>query len=87
MSNKIAEWLFKKFGNWLQKEDPPMRAYLCDFDRISYELRPADVILVEGRHRVSHIIRHVTLSPWTHAALYLGRLHDIEDEKLQEIVE
>lgn len=84
--NKFANWLFAKFGAWLQHEEPPRHEYLTDFNRVTYELRPADVVLVEGRHRVSNIIRHVTLSPWTHAALYIGRLHDIADEKLREKV-
>ncbi|MFT6753298.1 MAG: hypothetical protein ACJA2O_003491, partial [Candidatus Azotimanducaceae bacterium] len=25
-------------------------------------------------------------SPWTHAALYIGRIHDIEDPDLRKIV-
>lgn len=86
--NKFSNWLFAKIGKWLQKEEEPSpyRAYLSDFDRISYEIKPGDVLLVEGHHRISRIIRHVTLSPWTHSALYIGRLHDIEDDKLREIV-
>lgn len=86
MPNRFARAFIKKVGDWLQHEDPPKRFYLCDFDRISYELKPADVILVEGRHRVSNIIRRVTSSPWTHAALYIGRLHDIENDQLRELV-
>ncbi len=29
------------------------------------------------------MIRWLTNSPWTHAALYIGRLHDIEDDELR----
>ena len=35
-------------------------------------LRPADVLLVEGNQRVSRVISYLTISPWSHAALYLG---------------
>lgn len=84
--SKLATWIIAKFGAWLQKEEPPRHEYLTDFDRITFEVRPADVLLVEGRHRISNIIRHITLSPWTHSALYIGRLHDIKDEKLREKV-
>ncbi len=67
----------------LNREKPPRRFPLSDFDRISRELKPCDVILVEGRSRVSDIIRWLTNSPWTHAALYIGRIYDIEDEALR----
>ncbi|MBT4963400.1 MAG: hypothetical protein HOI53_00055 [Francisellaceae bacterium] len=57
---------------------------LCDFDRICYEIRPCDVLLIEGHSRVSEIIKQITQSSWSHSALYIGRLHDIEDSKLRE---
>ncbi|MGI9323566.1 MAG: YiiX/YebB-like N1pC/P60 family cysteine hydrolase, partial [Pseudomonadales bacterium] len=60
---------------------------LSDFGRISHELKPCDVLLVEGRSRISDLIRWLTNSPWTHAALYLGRLYDIEDEELRALVQ
>jgi hypothetical protein len=44
------------------------------------------VVLIEGRTRVSDVIGWITQSPWTHAALYIGRIHDIEDEELSEII-
>ncbi len=59
---------------------------MCDFDRIRHEVRPADVILVEGRSHVSDVIKNVTQSPWSHAALCVGRLHDIESPALREKV-
>ncbi|HSB64279.1 MAG TPA: YiiX/YebB-like N1pC/P60 family cysteine hydrolase [Thermoanaerobaculia bacterium] len=37
-------------------------------------LRPADVLLVEGNQRVSRVISYLTISPWSHAALYVGDL-------------
>ena len=59
---------------------------MSDFDRLRYEIRPGDVILVEGRSRVSEIIKTITLSNWTHSALYIGRLHDIEDPNLRDYI-
>ncbi len=58
----------------------------CDFERLSFEIRPCDVLLVEGRARVSEVIKTITQSQWTHSALYIGRLHDIEDENVREHV-
>lgn len=78
MSKPIIAWL-----NW----EKPARAYpLSDYKRISFELKQCDVLLVEGRSRVSDVIRLITQSPWTHAVLYIGRVHDIEDPELQKLV-
>jgi len=35
-------------------------------------LRPGDVLLVEGRTRISSAIKYLTQSTWSHAALYVG---------------
>lgn len=72
---------------WLNRQTPPRAEPLSDYDRIRHELKPCDVLLVEGRSRASNVIRIVTQSPWTHAALYLGRLHDIDDPDLRKIAE
>ena len=82
----IGNWLIKKVGTKLTREEPPRHGYLCDFDRICYEVRLADILLVEGRNRISRLIQRVTQSPWSHAALYVGRLHDIEDPMLRELI-
>lgn len=60
---------------------------LSDFDRLRYEIRPGDVILVEGRAPVSEIIKTITLSNWTHSALYIGRLHNIDDPVLRDFIQ
>jgi hypothetical protein len=73
-------------SDWLTKEGPPPQSPLCDFKRLSYELRPADVLLVEGRSRVSNVIKQITQSSWTHSALFIGRIYDIRDPALQQKV-
>jgi len=72
---------------WLNQQGSLRSLQLSDFERIKSELSPCDVLLVEGRSRVSNVIRIITQSPWTHAALYIGRLQDIDDPDLQKIVE
>jgi len=74
----------EKLVHWLNYDPVSHPEALCDFERLRYELRPCDVILVEGHSRVSRLIRWVTNSPWTHAALYLGRLHDITDKETRD---
>lgn len=68
---------------WLTTDGPPRPFPLVDFERIKYELRPGDVVLVEGRTRVADVIKSITQSPWSHAMLYIGRIHDIEDAALR----
>lgn len=83
MKHRFANWFINKFSNWMMHEPPLEPSILSDFEKIRYEIRPADVLLIEGRNRISPIIRQITQSNWTHATLYIGRLHDIEDMSLR----
>ncbi len=83
----LGTWLVKKFSHYLLKDITPSRDYLCDFSRIRHEVRMADVLLIEGRNRISHIVQRVTQSPWSHAALYIGHIHAIDDPELREFVQ
>lgn len=65
-------------SHWLGTEVQPRGVPRTDFERLCEHLTPADVVLVEGRSRVSGVIQSVTLSAWTHAALYVGRLDEIQ---------
>lgn len=49
-----------------------------NFDALKATLRPGDVLLVEGNNHVSGIIKYLTQSTWSHAALYVGRIGDRE---------
>jgi hypothetical protein len=83
LKSKIAKWV----ASWLTYEYEPQEMSLCDFDRLQFEIRPCDVLLVEGRSRVSQVIKTITQSIWTHSSLYIGRLHDIEDPELRTLVQ
>jgi hypothetical protein len=39
---------------------------------LRHSLRPGDVLLVEGNSRISAVIKYLTQSTWSHAALYVG---------------
>lgn len=67
---------------WLGTETQSAGMPLNDFGRLLEHVRPADVVLVEGRTRMSGVIQSVTLSSWTHAALYLGRLDELVDREV-----
>ena len=87
MLRQIQGWIGRKISQWLTAEPPHDRTPLCDFERLRYEIRPADVLLVEGRSRVSEVIKNITQSAWTHSALYIGRLADIDDPKVRARIE
>ncbi len=83
----VRAWLLARLVNWLNAEQPFDGEPPCDFDRLSLEIRPCDVVLVEGRTRVSNIIKTISTSPWTHSALYIGRLSDVADSKLRALIQ
>lgn len=76
----------KAFSAWLSRDLTMPDFPLSDFGRIQQELKMGDVILVEGSSRISSVIRMLTHSPWTHSAIYIGRLHDIENDRLRYLV-
>ena len=81
-----TKWLRRRVVDWLTHERPPLGCRLCNFDRLGTELRPGDVVLVEGRSRVGDVIKIITQSPWTHSMLYIGRLHEIGDRETRQRV-
>ncbi len=85
--SRFKNTIWDKVVWWLSCEKHENQMPMSDFERLRYEIRPGDVILVEGRSRVSEIIKTITLSSWTHSALYIGRLHDIEDPALRDRVQ
>ncbi|MBS0288447.1 MAG: hypothetical protein JSS07_00245 [Proteobacteria bacterium] len=78
--------LTTRFVEWMAVERPNTDFPLCDFERIRYELRPCDVLLIEGRSRVSEVIKQITQSSWSHACLYIGKIHDIDDFELRKMI-
>ncbi|NOZ10473.1 MAG: hypothetical protein GXP09_05485 [Gammaproteobacteria bacterium] len=78
MLKGVRRWIGSKIITWLNREVEATGHTLSDFDRLCDEIRPCDVLLVEGRSPVSNIIKTITQSPWSHSAIYIGRLRDIE---------
>jgi hypothetical protein len=40
--------------------------------RLKATIRPGDVLLVDGDQRVSQAIKYLTMSSWSHSAIYVG---------------
>lgn len=53
--------------------------YQVSIDEIKPILRPCDVILIEGKSRVSKAIQFITESNWSHAAIFIGKFKNYED--------
>jgi hypothetical protein len=87
MAIKLYKKLQQALSRWLTHEPPQTEVPPCDFNRLKREIRPGDVILIEGRSRVSNIIRSFTQSSWTHAALYIGRVDEIEDSAVRHTIQ
>jgi len=85
--SKLQNAIWDKIVSWLSSNRDVTKMPMSDFDRLRYEIRPGDVILVEGRTPVSEIIKTITLSSWTHSAIYIGRLHNIDDPILREYIQ
>ncbi len=58
-----------------------------NFDHMLRDIQASDVVLFEGKSRVSEVIKVITLSPWTHAGLYIGRMNDITNVKARTAIE
>src|SRR6201997_4165001 len=50
-----------------------------DPDYLRSLIAPGDVLLVEGNNRVSGIIKYLTQSTWSHAALFVGPIDGAEE--------
>lgn len=65
----IARYLEKPEAGY--HEFTPGRA-----DALAAVLRPGDVVLIEGNSHIAGIIKYLTQSTWSHAALYVGPIGD-----------
>ena len=69
----LHDALTRGLVNYLMAEQPTyQRRVPNDIDRMREELRPGDVVLVEGKSRISRIIMTLSQSSWSHAGMYIG---------------
>lgn len=79
-------WTIDRFGRMLARYlDEPARDYETSVpaepDALHATLKPGDVLLVEGASHIAGVIKYLTQSTWSHAALYVGPIGDrISDE-------
>jgi hypothetical protein len=67
--DRVGEWL----AHYLAKEVPGYEPFTpSEPDHLRSVMQEGDVLLVEGNNRISGIIKYLTQSTWSHAALYVG---------------
>jgi hypothetical protein len=85
--SRFVTWIWNFLTKWLLLEKSPVKNILADYHRFRGELKAGDVVLVEGRSRISDVIKLVTQSTWTHSAIYIGSLNELEDSELKALVQ
>jgi len=85
---RLKKKLIDCAASWLNQivDDSFDELPMTDFERLCEELHPGDVILVAGKSRISRVIRSITFSHWTHSTLYIGRLVDIRDKGMRDLI-
>ena len=67
-------------AGYLQKEVPGYEPFTpSDPEHLRGVIEPGDVLLVEGNNRISGIIKYLTQSTWSHAALYVGPIDGADE--------
>jgi Permuted papain-like amidase enzyme, YaeF/YiiX, C92 family len=69
MLDRIGRTIARYLERPVQGRKPPISSYRA---ALRNSLRPGDVLLVEGDSRISGVIKYLTQSTWSHAALYVG---------------
>jgi hypothetical protein len=73
----IMHWTLNRIGRsiarYLERPEAGYEPFTpSDPDALRTVLRPGDVLLVEGNNHISGVIKYLTQSTWSHAALYVG---------------
>jgi hypothetical protein len=73
----IVEGVGRAIARYLDKPAAGYEPFVpSDADGLRAMLQPGDVLLVEGSNHISGVIKYLTQSTWSHAALYVGPIGD-----------
>lgn len=76
----VLDSVGKLIAAYLSKEVPGYEPFTpSDPEHLRGVIEPGDVLLVEGNNRISGIIKYLTQSTWSHAALYVGPVEGAEE--------
>lgn len=81
MADTLLDRTGRFLANMLTKHSPGYEPFApIDFDRLQRLLEPGDIILVEGSQYISAAIKYLTMSTWSHAAMYVGDIDGAQTE-------
>jgi hypothetical protein len=73
MFHGVSDWLGRHIVDYLVQPIADYQPFFApDPELLERCLLPGDVLLIEGNTRLSVIIKYLTQSTWSHAALYVG---------------
>src|SRR5512134_1419222 len=73
MLNMLLRTMGRALADYLSQPSAAYRPVAtADPRHLAAVLRPGDVLLVEGDLRISTVVKYLTQSRWSHAALYVG---------------
>src|SRR4029079_878255 len=76
----VLDSVGKLIAAYLSKEVPGYEPFTpSDPEHLRGVVEAGDVLLVEGNNRISGIIKYLTQSTWSHAALYVGPIEGAEE--------
>lgn len=84
MFRSIKEKLWEFLVGILIKKEESASLSPNDLECLRSSIKAGDVLLVEGRSRVGYIIKVISRSSWSHAALCIGTLRSIKDTELRD---
>ena len=77
----------QKIARYLERPEAGYEPFTpSDPEALRAALRPGDVLLVEGNNRISGVIKYLTQSTWSHAALYVGPIGERTTEDGEPLV-
>jgi len=77
--NWMLSGIGQRIADYLERAEAGYEPFTpSDPDALRATLRPGDVLLVEGNNHISGVIKYLTQSTWSHAALYVGPIGERE---------
>lgn len=73
---RLTNWFVEIGRSLFKRLERPLRVYdkriINNMENLYQVIQTGDVLLVEGRSKISHIIQLLTQSSWSHVAFYVG---------------
>src|SRR6476619_4315593 len=84
-------WMLSGIGQaiaqYLERAEEGYESFTpSDPEALRAALWPGDVLLVEGNNHISGVIKYLTQSTWSHAALYVGPIGERTTEHGEPLV-